>query len=818
MKIFKAILSVIIAGGLVYALNSPLGGLPALGKLFSPFEGFWQNGEAQMPLGESDLALQGLSGSVTVKFDDNRVPHIFAENDNDLFFAQGYLTAKDRLWQMEFYPRVAGGRLSEIFGEKALAFDQYNRHLGMANTAEKINENVMKDPETKAIMTAYSAGVNAYINQLKPKDYPVEYKFLGNAPEQWSPVKSILLLMAMRNTLNGGSSDYAMANVMQKYGPDVVNDLFPDYPVDESPIIPVGTKWNFTPVQKPVAPAKIVAPTLAAVNWEIPEAKPEIGSNNWAVGGSKSATGLPILANDPHLQLTLPSIWYQAQLSSPNVNVYGATLPGAPGVVIGFNHDIAWGVTNVGSDVMDFYKIQFKDNSWKEYFHDGQWKKTNLKVEKYVVKGKKEAVTDTVYYTHHGPIITNQGVKPFKAANKPGLAMRWVCNETSGNDLMAFHLLNRAKNHDDYRKALTYYAAPAQNFIFASNGNDIAITPNGKLPLKWKEQGKFLLDGTNPAHDWQGWIPAEQNPTVKNPPRGFVSSANQSSTDQTYPYYLGWNFAGPERAIRINERLEKMEKATADSLRSLQNDDFSIQARRILPALLTSLEKDSTMKNDAMVKQMRSWNMYNTASSVEATVFETWVGILMGSIWDEFKSDDKNVMMMPSRSRTWSMVLKQPTAKWFDVDSTKNKIETMDEIVRATFKGAIDTLTHRHGPITPAKWAWSKVKNTSVSHLVPAFKGFGRMGIENGGGSNCVNASTGTTGPSWRMVVELGKDGPKAYGLYPGGQSGNPGSAFYDNMIEKWSKGELNELLYLKSKDEKSDKVTSTIKMTAGKK
>jgi penicillin G amidase len=814
MKIFKAILSVAIATALVLILNNPIGGLPAMGKLFSPFEGFWQNGESKLPTLSSDLKIEGLKGKVSIKYDDNHVPHIFAENDDDLYFAQGYITAQDRLWQMEFYPRVAAGRVSEIFGEKALAFDKYNRHLGMAHTAEKIVENLKKDPLANSIMQAYSNGVNAYIKQLKPKDYPVEYKVIGNAPETWSPLKSILLMMAMRNTLNGGTSDLVMANVMQKYGPETVKDLFPDYPVDESPIIPTGTKHNFTPVKQPVAPsAGVQAPTLAGLDFGMQEANHALGSNNWAVGGSKSATGLPILSNDPHLQLTLPSIWYQAQLVSPNVNAYGASLPGAPGIIIGFNKDIAWGVTNTGSDVMDFYQIQFKDKSWKEYKYDGQWKATTQKIEKYAVKGMKEAVTDTVFYTHHGPILTNQGVKPFRAADLPGLAMRWICNETTGYDLMTFYYLNRAKNYDDYRKALTFYTAPAQNFIFASNNNDIAITPNGKFPLKWKEQGKFLMDGSNPVNDWQGFIPTEHNPTVKNPGRGFVSSANQSPTDPTYPYYMGWQYASTERATRINERLTKMEKATVDSLRSILNDNFSVQARRVLPTLLGILAKDSSMKNDGMLKKLAAWNFDNSASSVEATVFETWVGVLMEGVWDEFKSDDKTLLKLPSRERTWSMIKQQPTAKWFDNANTKDKTETMEDIVKVSFKGTLDTLTHRHGPMNPVTWAWSAVKNTTINHLVPAFKGFARKGIMNGGGSTCVNATTASTGPSWRMIVELNKDYPKAYGLFPGGQSGNPGSKFYDNMIDKWTKGELNELLYLKSVDEKSDKISSTILM-----
>ncbi|CAH0997403.1 Acyl-homoserine lactone acylase QuiP [Emticicia aquatica] len=815
MKFVKFIVSLIAALGLTLLLNGPLGSIPALGRLFSPFEGFWQNGEDKTTLPPANLQLEGVNDEVNIVFDDNRVPHVFAKNDHDVYFAQGYLVARDRLWQMEFYTLAASGRLSEVVGERALELDRYNRRMGMADAAKKVYENGKTNKIFDEVLNAYSAGVNAYIKQLKYKDLPVEYKIIGYQPEEWSPYKTILMMMNMRNVLNGGSDDFRMTNALSKYGMDVVKDLFPDYPSNESPIIPTGTKWNFTPVSVPQTPAQITAnlSTSESVAFNIPSHSPEIGSNNWAVGGEKSATGLPILANDPHLQLTLPSIWYQMQLSTPTMNVYGACLPGAPGVVIGFNKDVAWGVTNVGSDVMDFYQIKFKNNSKKEYWYNGAWKPTTMRVEEFVVKGKKEPLKDTVYSTHHGPIVYNIASEKNLNQNVPvSHAMRWVALEKDGTDLMAFYYLNRAKNYDDYRKALTYYIAPAQNFIFASNSNDIAITPNGKLPLKWKEQGKFIMDGSNPAHDWQGWIPTEQNPTVKNPSRGFVSSANQFSADPTYPYYLGWKFAPSERAIRINERLEKMQKATIDSLRMLQNDNFNVEARRILPELIKILNTDASLKNSSAYQTLAKWNMKNDANEIGATIFERWVREIRYAIWeDDFSmKNDKSPMNYPSRDRTWELIVKQPTAQWFDNTTTKDKHETMQDIVKSSFQASIDSLTKKFGPMNASTWAWTNVKSTDINHL-GRLAGFGRQDIPNGGGSGIVNATTELNGPSWRMVVQLDKGWPKAYGLYPGGQSGNPASHFYDNMIDKWAKGELNELLFMKSKDEKSSRISATM-------
>lgn len=812
MKFIKHFWGFFVLMALIYFLNKPIGPLPPLGSLFSPFTGFLQNSESKI-FGHSDseLKLEGLKEEVKVVFDDNQVPHIFANNEDDLYYTQGYVIARDRLWQMEFYTIAAAGRLTEIVGEKALEFDKYNRRSGMARSAAIIAENIKKDPVSSKILEAYSKGVNAYISQLSDKDLPIEYKILGYKPSAWSPYRTILMLMNMRNTLNGGSNDYRISNVLAKYGLETVQDLFPDYPAEESPIIPVGTQWDFTP-ENVASPANMFASKDENGNLalKVPTPKPEIGSNNWAVSGSKSASGLPILSNDPHLKLSLPSIWYQMQLHTPDMNVYGVALPGSPGIVIGFNKDIAWGVTNVGSDVMDFYKIKFKDASKNQYWHDGKWKPVTRRIESYKLKSGK-VVKDTVYITHHGPVLYNSDSETNFNKNIPtGHAMRWVTLETEGSDLLTFYYLNKAKNYDDYRKAISYYVAPAQNFIFASNQNDIAITANGKLPLKWKDQGKFILDGTQASHDWQGWIPAEQNPTVKNPPRGFVSSANQFSTDPTYPYYLGWKFAASNRGIRINERLEAMTLATPDSLRSIQNDNFSVAARRILPTIIPYLEAAKNPKIQAALATLKSWDYKNEASSVATTIFERWMKELPAWIWeDEFPLEDN--LMYPNEDRTFEMIKKQPEANWFDNIKTIDKQESISEILAASFAATIDSLTLKNGPMSPKTWAWGTIKSTDISHLVPAFTSFSRKDIINGGGAGIVNATTETHGPSWRMLVALDKEWPKAYGLYPGGQSGNPGSKYYDNMVDNWASGKLDTLVFLKTKEDVFKKKAQTL-------
>lgn len=413
MRFIKYVWPFFVALALIYIFHNSWRALPPLGKVFSPFQGFLQNSEGNASRKNAEIILNGVREEVTVRYDDNAVPHIFAKNDEDLYFAQGYVIARDRLWQMEFYTLVAAGRLTEVVGGGALEYDRYNRRLGMARSAATIAEKMKADPVANRMLEAYAAGVNAYIAQLGYRDLPVEYKLLNYKPEPWSPYKSILMLMNMRNTLNGGSNDYRLTNVLAKYGADVVADLFPGYPAVESPIVPVGTAWDFPPTATPPVPDTVAAlPDSNLLAFRVPLPRPEVGSNNWAVSGSKTVTGLPILANDPHLQLTLPSIWYQMQLSSPNMNVYGVALPGTPAIIIGFNKDIAWGVTNVGSDVMDFYRIRFRDRTFDEYWHDGQWKPTTMHIETFKLKGGS-TLLDTLYYTHHGPIVYHEE----KAAN-----------------------------------------------------------------------------------------------------------------------------------------------------------------------------------------------------------------------------------------------------------------------------------------------------------------------------------------------------------------------------------------------------------------
>jgi penicillin amidase len=818
----KLLLFICLTIGCGILFNKKIGDVPPLAKFLNPFTGFWQNAESKKHTKEKEMIVEGLISSVRLSIDNQGIPHIFADNDYDAYFSQGYITAQDRLWQMDFQSRYAAGRLSEVIGKKAVELDRYQRRMGMLYGAERMLEENKKDEKSHNALQAYSDGINAYIKNLKPKDYPIEFKILNYSPEPWTLLNSALLLKLMSATLAASSDEMKMTNILEAYGKGVVENLFPDYPFKEDPIIPVGTPWDFIPITKSRGSSPINLSNYSSkperdnsLSWLysnlLTEKKEEnIGSNNWAIDGKKSKSTFPLLANDPHLNLTLPSIWYQIQLHTPEMNVYGVSLPGAPGVIIGFNQDAAWGVTNVGSDVLDWYQIKFKDDSHQEYLYDGKWEKTTSRIEEIRVRNGS-TLLDTVYYTRHGPVCYTQNTKPrdFEPArNVPiDFALKWVAHLPS-NEIKTFYQLNRAKTYEDYYEALKYYTAPAQNFVFANNQQEISITSNGFFPLKERDQGKFLLDGNKPSDNWEEEIPFEHHPTIKNPERGFVSSANQSPTDKSYPYYLNWEFAPYERAHRINNVLTNLHNATVEDFINLQNDNYSILAENLLDKLINLINSNTlATKEKESLELLKSWDRNYNASSIAASIFETWYNTLNDYIWyDKFGKPDI-FMRYPSRDRTVQMHLHEPDSPWYSNNLSPRK-ETREDIVNLSFKKAIQILEDHYGDLK-TEWQWSKVKKSEVPHLA-AIKGFGSKILNIGGAKHTVNAMSEKNGPSWKMVVALGKE-PVAYGILPGGQSGNPGSKYYDNQLNTWEEGKLTPLLFFNDKNQYQDKIITTI-------
>jgi len=799
---FLASLSATIVVFIVLSIS--IGPAPPLGPFLNPNTGFWANAVTGDSKSQTISLDSGeLRDSVRVYFDEYQIPHIFAQNDHDLYFAQGYITARDRLWQMEFQTYAAAGRLSEFLGPRTVPYDRYQRRIGMGFAAEQALKGINKNENTREAVEAYAAGVNAWIKQLGPEDYPLEYKIMNFEPGKWTPLRSALLFKNMTYTLAGRNSDLRMSNTRAYLGDSFISEVMDLDPSWNDPTIPSGTPWNFEPleVQKPNSNFQ----PSTAQDLQPFQPDPMNGSNNWAVSGSKTKSGYPILANDPHLNMTLPSIWYTLQLHSPSVNAMGVSLPGAPSVIIGFNEDIAWGTTNVGADVWDWYEIEFRDSTLTEYRYDGEWRDTEKRIEEIKVKGS-ETITDTVFYTHHGPVVQDFSGESMRSGIPKLHAMRWIAYEES-NEVNYFLKINRAENYEDYRNALRDFKSPAQNWVFADQ-KDIALTVTGQYPLKWENQGRFISDGSDPLYDWQGWVPFEQIPSVKNPGRGFVSSANQDPTAPDYPYYLDDDFAPFERGKRINERLGAMNEITREDMQKLQLDNYSYHAAKVLPMMLETLDTDTlTGTGKESVRLLAEWNYHNDSSEIAPSIFKYWWDALYREIWsDEYNSVEAG-MSWPERDQVAYLVLNRPELSWYDNMHTDEK-ETLEMLINRAFYRAMNNLKEEYGTMSD-NWQWGNVSDTDIGHLAQ-LPGFGKEDLFTGGGAESVNAIRGSHGPSWRMVVELGPE-IKAYGLYPGGQSGNPGSPFYDNMIDDWNAGELYPLWFIKNETVESDSVTYSL-------
>ena len=789
MKKIKFFISFLITAFLVFALNRRWNfgkPIPPLGKFLDPFHGFWQNAESDQ-LESEDLPMQELHAPVTIIYDSLKIPHVFARNDEDLYFAQGYVTARDRLWQMEFQTHAGAGRISEIIGKAALDFDRNQRRMGMVYAARNSASAMDADPVAKAMIDSYSKGINAYIQTLSYDDFPIEYKLLDYQPEPWTNLKAALLLMNMAKTLNASEKDLEMTNALKLFGKETSDLLFPDNENVGDPIVNNAGNWKFTPVSLDGTPLALPDELIHLKPDEKPS--PDVGSNNWAVSGSKTKTGSPILCNDPHLNLSLPSIWYVIQLNAPGVNVMGASLPGAPAVVSGFNDSIAWGETNAQRDLVDWYKIQFKDKKKNEYLSDGQWIPTRKVIEKFVIRNG-DPFFDTVVYTRQGPVRFDESFHG--ESEKNHFAYRWISHDAS-TEFLAFHKLNRGKNYGDYMDALNYYHAPAQNFVFASTQGDIAMRIQGKFPVRRNGEGKYILDGTHTYTEWKSYIPNPQNVTYKNPARGFVSSANQYPVDNTYPYYVNGSSFEAYRNRRINSVLGELKNITPRDLMNLQLDVYNLQAAESLPTFLKYIDPGKLSPSETLAYQkLKNWDYNNTVDSEGASYYEAWWDALYPMIWDEMLNS-KVSMSLPTRYTTIKLLKENPGLSFFDIIDTPEK-ETAKEDVQKSFSVGVKTIEEwkkNHSGTKSVRWA--DYKDTFVGHLLQGLPAFSYH-VQHGGGHDIVDASTHTHGPSWRMVVSLEKSGVKAWCVYPGGQSGNPGSPYYNSLLGSWASGNYFEL------------------------
>ncbi len=801
----KFLISLTVTLLLIWALNKSweVGSIriPPPGKFLDPAHGFWQNIEPKGFRLPESLNIPGLQQPVTVAFDSIMIPHIFAQNDEDLYLAQGYVTAFHRLWQMEFQTHAAAGRLAEILGsgpdDAILNYDRTQRRLGMVYAAENAYRSMENDPVAKMVAGKYAEGINTYIQSLSYRDLPLEYKILDYKPEEWTMLKSALLLRSMAQTLNSGDKDIQMTNALKLFGKEMIDVLYPDREPMGDPIVDKPEGWNFEPAHLNDTILALPDELIAISGLTTPE--PNIGSNNWAVSGSKTQSGYPILCNDPHLSITLPSIWYAIQLHAPGINTMGVSLPGAPGIIIGFNDSIAWGVTNAQRDLVDWYRITFENNEKDKYLLDGEWKDTHKVVEEIAVRGG-EVLFDTVIYTHWGPIPYDEH---FRAENeRKHFAFRWIAHDES-EELLTFYKLNRAKNHSDYMNALDHFSSPAQNFVFASVTGDIAMRIQGKFPARKKYEGKFVLDGSHSTQGPLGYIPFEHNVMDKNPERGFVSSANQYPADSTYPYYINAVSYEAHRNRRINNVLREKNNLTVKDMMNLQLDNYSIKAEEILPTLVQAIDGSALSPVEKEAYNILSgWDYYYHKDAQAPPYFEGWWRNLVVSIWDEMRNDSVS-LSYPTSWNTSYLIRTQPELPFFDIQSTPEK-ETITDLIRQAFKKSVEEVeAWKKENTKPLRWA--DFKDTYVEHLTrqAPFS----FHVEHGGHGDAVNASSRRHGPSWRMIVSVEPDGPKAFATYPGGQSGNPGSVHYNSMLDRWANGTYFRMLFLRQVDQSADRI-----------
>ena len=814
MRVVPFLITTVVTTALVFGLNKQWGAVPPMGKFLHPQYGCWQNAEPAEQSFDADLSFADLKGKADVYFDDRLVPHVFAENDEDLYFIQGYLHAKFRLFQMDLQTKAAEGRASEIAGPKAINYDKEQRRLGMKFAAENAMKEIDKDPTSKLLFDAYTKGVNAYISSLKESDLPLEYKLLNFKPEKWTSLRTALLLKMMAKMLSSGTeNDLAYTNAKSAFIPDELKKLYPQVPDSLMPIVPKGTAFDnpgIIALAPPTADSFYFDNNETVVVNEI--SKPDInnGSNNWVVAGSKTKSGVPILSNDPHLELSLPSIWYEMQLQTPTSNTYGVSLPGSPFIIIGFNDSIAWGVTNAQRDVKDYYAIKFKDDKTKEeYWFDSAWKKSELRIETIKVKGGAD-VLDTVAYTVFGPVMFDRSFADTLKGNR-NLAVRWTAHDPS-NEGITFYKLNRASNYDDYADAISTFECPGQNFVFASKAGDIALWQQGKFPARWDRQGLYVMPGEDSSYMWQGFIPQGENPHSKNPERGYLESANQRPVDSTYPYFIPGSYI-TARAITIENYLSKMNGITPNDMMQLQNNYFNTLAEDVRPILLQFVREDDL--NAAEKKYLdifKSWDLMASPDSKGQTVYQCWFDSLEVGIWQDELSRTRPMSPWPNEQTTMEWLKRDSAFKFID-DINTPQIETIYDVVTIALKKASIELVKIEAA---GKLEWTKFKNPTVYHLLKdALPAFARKGLNVGGNGNIINAVTHSHGPSWRMVVQLSTP-TEAYGVYPGGQSGNPGSKYYDDYIDNWVAGKYNKLWFMREGDRMDKNIKWTMKFKNG--
>ena len=752
------------------------------------FAGGWIYLRESLPRIDGETAAKGAQAEIEILRDGEGIPHIVAKSEHDAWFAVGYVHAQDRLWQMEFQRRVAQGRLSEFLGERAYDTDRLMRTLGMARMAERIVARL--DRETVAHLEAYAAGVNAFL-ETDPV-LPVEFHAFRMKPERWKPADTMGWLLVMAYDLSTNwRLELARLRFAAKLGPERANEIIPPYPGDEALPLP-----DFKSLYAQVEPA---ARALLAV---APLREHAVGSNSWVVSGARSVTGKPILANDPHLGLQAPSLWYLAHISMPSGNVVGGTLPGVPFVILGRNDDVAWSFTTTNSDTQDLFVEKIAPGDPSSYVTPTGLAKFESREE--VIRVGSEERRITVRTTRHGPVISD-AVKNAGDATPDGhvLALAWAALTQDNLVARAGFALNRARTIADMHAAMREFTAPHQNVVFADREGHIGFVAPARLPVRRPENeamGRVPVPGWDAKYDWQGFLPYEEMPAVADPPGGTIVTANNKITPPGYKPFVSVDWFPPYRSDRIEELLAQAPRHDLASFARMQGDTVSRLARELLPVAMAA--RPYTPAGIEAQAVLQAWRGDMRADSPAPLVFSAWYRELTRLVY----ADELGDMFQESwdlRAAFMIQVMKGAGgyAKWCDNVRTP-AVETCAAQAARAFDLAADYLEKHHGDRT--RWRWGAVHVAAGDHrpfsFVPVVSRFFTIAPETPGDSFTVDVGhffirdearpfANRHAASLRAIYDLA-DLDRSLFMQSTGQSGNFLSPWYSNMAGRWAKVE----------------------------
>jgi penicillin amidase len=741
------------------------------------------------PQTKGEIAVAGLSAPVRVTRDAWGVPQIYAANEHDLFFAQGYVHAQDRFWQMEYNRHVSGGRLSEMFGKPTLATDRLLRTLGIRRNAER--DWTLLEPGTRAILEAYAQGVNAYLESHRGA-LPVELSILGVEPAPWTPVDSLAWVEMVGFSLGQNQGvELKRAAIGAKLGADAVRQLLPPAGDDAVIVSPGEGSYGSAP-ESPGGPL---------LSWLLGPPAFARGSNSWVVHGSRTATGRPMLANDTHLGLNMPSEWYENGLHAGGFDVVGFSFAGVPTVLIGHNARIAWGITSMNGDAEDLY-VETLDPGRKQYRAGDGWHPLTVLREPIRLKNGK-SIDSEVVLTRHGPLVNE--VMDLK--DSPPLALRWTAADGS-RTLDALVHLNQARDWGSFRQALSLWGAPALNLTYADVDGHIGYQGTGRLPLRAPgHDGTAPVPGSDDRFEWRGAIPFDAMPKLFDPPSGYIVTANNKVVGDDYPYLIARDYADPYRAQRIAQRLAAAPKVTVDEMRSIQSDVRSIPGEELRPYLL-AVQPSGDLQKKAL-EQVRSWDLQFRTDSAGATIYYAWYAHLLPDIVEDELGEEltrTSKGMIYNQTPMYVRMMRDPRNRWFD-DRRTAQVETRDDIVRRAFGEAVAWLSQRLGD-DPSKWQWGKVHRSVFAHqpfgnVPPLARLFNGPSLPVPGETFTVSAGVPSParpyqvpfGSSQRLIVDLSDLG-RSLAINSTGQCAQLFHRHRSDQTPLWARNEYRPMLF----------------------